>query len=331
MTNSATRRLARTLGAAVATALLLAGCGSGNSAESSPGGDAVTVETAYGELTLEKKPQRIVALYAPYVDMLSEIDVQPIAFTDGASKDEAAMLDVNPWLDGAYTGEFDRTLITAEYKVSLEEIAKHEPDLILGGTWNIDEKLYKQISKIAPTFVGVEKGNPDWDKNFRALGTLLHRTEAVDDAIDGVDAEFAEARKRLPGLQGKTYMAAAFDGERFFFGNSSWMQGIGLEPAVNQVDGQAGGNAKTDISLENIEKLNADVLTVGVWAAPDARKILEADPRFGTLPAYRNGTVMLADLRRATAGNAAGPHSLRWIIEEAVTDLEKSELNKSGR
>lgn len=329
------RRIAALVAALLSATLILSGCGSSEDSDrgssSSPSESyPVTIDTAYGEITLDKKPERIVVLDGAEVDMLAAIGEQPVAFTADGPRTEHDLTSDFPWLEGLYTGEFDPKLINAEYKASAEAFAAHDPDLILGRTAFVDEKLYGQLSQIAPTFVGTEKDRATTlDDYMKAIGTLTGKTKEASKVLADLDAEFAQARERLSGLQGKTYNDVAYRGEQFFFGGRSYvLNGIGMEPAGNQV---VGVNAGAPVSLENIDQLAADILMIGAYHDPTSQPNLEADPRFPKLPASENGTVMFTSKQQTNAMYIPGPSSISWVLKQIVPQLEKSKLNTSGK
>lgn len=339
MPKSITRmRLPMIIAAIVGVAATLTGCTTAtpdtDDATTAPDSEAgefpVTVDAAYGEVTVPSKPEQIVALGAPSLDFLASIGVQPVAFSEaayGGAPDEEAFLEGNPWLEDQYTAELSPELSESEGMASVEAIAALEPDLIVAGWWNVDEEIYAQLSEIAPTFVGLERDqNTAWRDFLESLGTVTGESEAAAATLEDLESDFREATERLPGLQGKTYNSVAFvptTGEFMFAGPSFWTD-IGLQPAESQ---GVQTSSRDSISLENIEKLNGDVLQVGVWTDPDAQETLEADPRFTELPAYENETVLYSDHARAAAENSPGPLSLSWLLEQVVPVLEESALN----
>lgn len=284
-----------------------------NDAEAFP----VTVVNAYGDITLGARPVRIVALSTQYADMLAAIGVEPIAYTQGAQFSG----DV-PWLTGLATGPADVQLLTVDGTVSAEAIAAYEPDLILGNTWHMDEAVHAELSRVAPTYVGNIVGNPDWIDTLTAVGELTGEREAAADAIAAVDGLYAEARTRLPGLQGATYNYVGFFGTDFNFGNGSWLEGFGLVPAENQRNEQTGTET---VSFENMDQLAADVLAVFIPGGDFSP--IQDDLRYDDLPAARNGTAIFLDTQQALAVTAPGPHSLAWAIELVSPALEESALN----
>ncbi|WOC13485.1 ABC transporter substrate-binding protein [Gordonia sp. MP11Mi] len=332
-TRSVNRRRAASLFAVLFAAVLaIAACGSDDStatddaASTGSGGFPVTVDTAYGEITVGKKPERVVALGGgAWSDFLSFTDVHPVAFSATGNSwpsDQEGLVNDYPWLNGADIGTYDPNVVTAEWKASAEAIAAYQPDLILANSFAVDENMYKQLSQIAPTFVGVSKGVDDWRTTGKALGQLTGTSESIDGAIKQVDDAYAASRAKLPGVQGKTYEYGSFDGTQFAFGSGAWLEGFGLKPAANQVIG--GSN----VSLENLDQMNGDVLSVYVRDAK-TEQALKADPRYAALPATKNGTDHIFGTTFANASNVAGPRSLLWVIDQFTPILEKSDLNKS--
>lgn len=281
----------------------------------------VTIDTVYGKLTVNEKPQRIVATSGAYIDMLNAIGLKPVA-SAAAVKDKAELNTVMPWLAGLETGEFDVALNTAEGTALVEAIAKYQPDLILMDTWEADEVLYKRLSQLAPTFAGTSAGNNDWNVTMKAVGELTGEKDATEAAFARVDTAYAKVRERVPALKGKTYNALRSDGDAGFgIGNGSWFEGFGLVPAKNQVNSQKAGN----ISLENMSSdLTADVTSI--WFYKGSYRELAADPRFAKLPSAVNRTVIDVDLPLAHATNGAGPSSILYAIDRVGPILEKSAL-----
>lgn len=311
----------------VAAALVLASCSAGDSADSvdtvgaSDSAFPVTIDSAYGEVTVEEAPERIVVLGFNYADMLTSIDISPVATSAGPEITDAEQLEAAyPWIDADEVGEVAPALAGADRSASLEAIAAFEPDLILANTWSVSPELYEQASQIAPTFVGVSEGTNDWDVTLEAIGELTGRSEAAAEVIADVEAEYEEARVELPDLQGRTVNYFAYSEETgLYSGNSSWLHGFGLVPADNQDDTQRDRDAY--ISLENLDRVTADVLVIWNREGSGAREVLEADPRFAELPASRHGAVVFIDTPLAMATNSAGPGSLSWMIDQITPEF----------
>lgn len=296
----------------------------------SPEGSAfpVTIDTAYGELTMEEAPERIVVLGFNYADMLHSIGLTPVATSAGPDVGDAAQLEAAyPWIDAETVGEIAPELAGPDRGASLEAIAAFEPDLILTNTWSVSPEVHEQASQIAPAFVGVSEGTTDWDETLEAIGELTGTSEEAAEVVSGVEAEYAAVRDELPELQDKTVNYFAYTEENgLYSGNSTWLHGFGLVPAENQDDTQRDTSAY--LSLENLDQVTADVLVV--WDSGGTQETLEADPRFAELPASRNGAVVFIDTPMAMATNSAGPGSLSWMIEQIAPEFAAAEFDGAG-
>lgn len=69
--------------------------------------------------------------------------------------------------------------------------------------------------------------------------------------------------------------------------------------------------------------LSADVLLAAAWT-DKTRQRLEGDPRFPTLPATQNGTVIFSDLAMANAATFPAPGALVYLLDKAVPILKAS-------
>ncbi len=228
-------RLASMLGAMV----LLAACGSGSGESDQPAsGDTspsesgavasfpVTVEGAYGPITVEKEPERVVVLDASYLDMLGSLGVEPVAFY-GYLRTQPDFISAYPWFEGRDLSGHDPALIGADWSPSAERIATHEPDLILGESWQIDESMLAQLSAIAPTFVA---DGVDWREDLPAVAALLGMSDAGDQALATFDAEMVAAKERLAAFAGKSYIAGWYrDNDLQVFPNQ-YLEDVGFVP-----------------------------------------------------------------------------------------------------
>lgn len=329
----------------VVAVLVLSGCSAaapepdGAASPDLPGvGFPVTVDTAYGEISVKKDPERIVALNGRHLELLTVLDEVPIAFADYGA-DDAQFLASYPWLEGTYEGEADPELFTADYQPAPEAIAALDPDLILTTIWQTDETLYEQLSQIAPTYVGIEADtNTPWQDDLAALAALTgHDEQVVADTESELDTALAAAAEDLPGLQGKTFYAAALgDGEQLWLTEypAAPLLGLGMEPGEGQpVEGSQAADAPT-FSQENIDALTADVVIIAAEnrdPSGEFRAALEADPRLDALPASKNGTLLFLDSGQWNAVNGGTAASVIWWLEQIEPVLAKSALNQSGQ
>jgi len=167
----------------VVAVLGLAGCGGGSEDAGSAGGGASdgfprTVEHAMGKTEVKTKPKRVVALDTSFVDATLALDTPVVGYTDYRT--------INGKLPD-YLGE-DRTKYGSEAESvgtlaepNLEKIAALKPDLIISAKVR-HEKLYEQLSKIAPTIMSETTG-PTWKDNIRLEAKALGQESLADQEL----------------------------------------------------------------------------------------------------------------------------------------------------
>lgn len=302
-----------------------AGGGSDPSSSSTSGKAAdaafpATVKGKYGDVTVAERPVRVVSAASLSDDPLLALGVQPVVTPSSSAK------ELYPWLRGKYTGKYDPSIIGADYRAQPETIAKWKPDLIIGDTYTIPKDAYAEFTKIAPTYLVPTFGDQvDVEGMVMDLATLTGTTARGKKVNAEIESSAAAAKKELACVAGKTYSSAFLspNGREFVRSKVLPLDLLGLEPAD---DDSAGTGAKPTVSLENIGKLNGDVLSMGTWANKDTQSVLEADPRFKQLPSVANDAVLYVDEDNASAQN--GPLGLLWQIDNLVDSLKKTKYCK---
>lgn len=336
MTLTRPRRRGAALAAALlSAALVLTACGSGgtsgndNTPQNSSGSEGypVTVGTPFGDITLDKKPERIVAIDVSSIDMLTAIDVQPTAVNALSPSDEDEAISYTPWLKGTYTGEYDPKMVSGEYKVVAEAVAAHQPDLIV---WvpvaEIDKEQYELLSTIAPTYTPALPADREWKDVFKDVGALTGKVKEVEAEIADAENELATARQSLPGLEGATLNIGFSLGESGVkLTTESWYQDLGIVPANSQPTKAEGS---TVISAENIDLLSGDILVL--LANEEVQADFLKDPRVADLPASKNGALIFIDEGISNASTRQGPQALTYLLQRIVPLLEQTDLNKAG-
>jgi iron complex transport system substrate-binding protein len=303
--------------------LLAAGCGTARDAEESPsdseasdGTYPLSVETRFGEVTVDQAPERVVALgFAPAEEALS-LGMEPVSVAEDPDSLEQRV----PWMAGEIADTADPGLLGADGEPNLEAIAAADPDLILAQTYQVtDQTAFDNLNAIAPTVLPTTDAlNVDWDERLLKTAEALGRTAEAEELIGQIQAEFAEIGATVPDIGERTYQWVRADADGYAFGNGSLFELFGLRPADNQDNTQS-----TDpLSREYTADLDADLLAV--WPAGEAERArIDADPLFQNLPAVEAGTVYYADLAFANAINSAGPISLRWLAGELRPAIEE--------
>ena len=135
-----------------AAALLVTGCGSGDepavaeraATDEASGEYPVTIDTAFGEITIEEEPERVVALGWSDAETALALGVQPVGASDwlAVGGDDG----LGDWVERGYD---EPPVLIETLEPSFEEIAALEPDLILGTRSSGEEDRYELLSQIA--------------------------------------------------------------------------------------------------------------------------------------------------------------------------------------
>lgn len=287
-----------------------------NSADAQNTGDSApnatfpaTVKGIHGDVTVPKKPERIVALDPTMGARLLALGIKPVA----VGGDPEELKARTPWLQGQLP-MLDPDLATRP-QVKAEKVATYKPDLIVGWGYQLPAEVHQQISQIAPAYAH-PKVNPDWRDSLKDLAVLTG-TDATP-ALAKVEQMCQTARDQIPQWQGKTFQTVGIrpDGS-LNFGNGAALSCFGLKLAPNQKDSAEGAG----ISSENLNELNADF--VGISDNVGGRDKLEKDPRFATLPSKVNGSLTYVDIPLSLAADTPdGPLSFGYLIEHSLPKLK---------
>ncbi|MDH6228491.1 iron complex transport system substrate-binding protein [Streptomyces sp. MJP52] len=306
-------------------ASVLAGCGSpsGESAEDKGEPAArteVTVEPieattrltdVNGEkVSLEKRPERIVCLFALCDDILTELGIVPVATNSALlahpgflGEDKAEEVDVIP-------GGF----IAPE----VEAILSHKPDLVIG--------LGDTHGKLAPALKGATAFwamQPEtWQDSvgyLRDAAALTGRTAEGEKAERAFRAKLAEAEKTPSD---RTALIVYGSDENFGVATPEGDVAASLLPKMARYPWKSRG-VEGSYSLEEILAQDVDVLFVETmsFGGEDGKlsEKLAGNPLWSKIPAVENGDVHEVDPEVWAKGR--GTRSLGIVLDEAAAAL----------
>ncbi|KQN41021.1 iron-siderophore ABC transporter substrate-binding protein [Frigoribacterium sp. Leaf44] len=321
------------IAAAVAVATLaLAGCSADTDSDDATGGASggsgafpVSIDTKFGEVTVEKKPTRVVALGWGDAEAALALGVQPVGASDWLAFGDDAD-GVGPWAQGLYDQAPE---IIGTLEPSYEAIAALEPDVILDTKSSGDQERYDRLSSIAPT-VGVPEGGDSYLTDFedqmelvsKALGEEAEGERLVDENEKAVEA-VADAH---PEWKGKTITAATKTSEGWgaYVEDSErveQLEALGFEqnPAISALKPNAGGFS-VSISSEQLDQIDADVI-VAFPIYIDTTEITD-DPQWKALSAVQDGHAVVIDGDVAAAYSLGSALSRQYALDQLVPLLE---------
>ena len=317
-------RLAAAATSTLAAAVVLTGCGAADADTSSEGSGGsspafpVTVSTAFGDVTVEEEPQRVVALGWSDAETALALGVQPVGASDWLAFGGEG---VGPWAEGRYA-EAPEIIETME--PSFEAIAALEPDLILDTRSDGTRERYDLLSAIAPTIgqpEGVGPYQTTWQQQLELVGTALGKADEAADLAAEVDQAFAEAAEANPAFDGTEVTVGAYTSEGFgayVRGDArvDFMEQLGFVNSA-AVQDLAGENFFVPVSDEQVSLLDAP-LTVVFPIFVDAAEIT-ANPLWGTLPSVQQGhAVVLDDEALVSAFSGGSALGILYALENAV-------------
>jgi len=322
---------------AAAVALALAGCGNNDAQDATSSNSTaktdvsvqsdafpVTIETKFGDVTVEEMPERVVALGWGDAEVALAFDVQPVGAADWLAFGGDG---VGPWAEGLYD-ESPQILGTLE--LSYEEVAALEPDLILDVRSSGDEERYERLSSIAPT-IGVSKDGDNYltssADQVRMIGAALGQPEKAEELLEEVDAAFAAARSEYPQWDGKTVTVATrtsegwgayLDDARVHF-----MENLGFtqNPQIETLASTSENGWSVSISSEQLDLFDADLI-VAFPIYIDSSEITD-DPGWQAIPAVEDGRVLVIGDELSSAYSLGTPAATLYAIEQMTPLIDE--------
>jgi iron complex transport system substrate-binding protein len=274
----------------------------------------VTVDTTFGQVTVEKAPARVVALGWSDAEAALALGVRPVGASDWLAFGGEG---VGPWAKGLY--ETAPTILGTR-DLNFEAVAALRPDLILNTRSDLDAKTNETLTKIAPTIAapkGVIPYGTTWRQQMDLVSKALGKPDQGRELVANVDKEFEDAAT----FTGKTAVVGAFFGGKYGAyvpgdGRVDFMKELGFGTKA-EVDALARGTFYVDISTERLGLLDAD-LTVLFPIGTDAG-VLKADPILNGIPSARAGhLVVLDDKALADAFSSGSTLGVSYAIKNAV-------------
>ncbi|NYE08542.1 iron complex transport system substrate-binding protein [Bacillus niacini] len=304
---------------------LLAACGSTEEASKSSGSEGekteekakeVTITHKYGEVTIEKNPDKVVVFDFGVLDALDTLGVEIAALPQA----------IVPKTLEKYAGS-EYTNVGSLKEPDFEALHELQPDVIFISSRQAE--LYDQFAEIAPTvFVEVDYANymDSLEKNFKLLAEVFEKEEALDEKMNELKASIEALNKEATASDSKALILLANEGKVSAFGPASRYGFVhdvfGFKAVDENLEISQHGQS---ITFEYILEKNPDVLFVidrsaAVGGEVAAKDTLENDLVKKT-NAYKNGKIVYLDaVNWYIAGN--GITSTQSMVEEVKAALE---------
>ncbi|MBC8660182.1 iron-siderophore ABC transporter substrate-binding protein [Vibrio parahaemolyticus] len=151
----------------------------------------ITVHDAYGAVTFEQVPQRVVILNWDILEQVLALDIEPIAAPN--------LPGYRQWVVNPYAPESIEDIGTRA-EPNLEKIASLKPDVILAASPQQDLiPLLKQIAPVVylPNFSQNEAAAQTAIEHFRTLGALFDKQELAEQKLAKLNDSFKQLRDKI--------------------------------------------------------------------------------------------------------------------------------------
>lgn len=303
---------------------LLAACGSTEEASKSSGSKEekteevkeVTITHKYGEVTIEKNPEKVVVFDFGVLDTLDTLGVEIAGLPQA----------IVPKTLEKYAGS-EYTNVGSLKEPDFEALHELQPDVIfISGR---QAELYDQFAEIAPTvFVDVDYADymASLEKNFNLLAEIFEKEDALDTKMDELKASIEALNKEATASDSKALILLANEGKVSAYGPGSRYGFVhdvfGFKAVDENLEVSQHGQS---VTFEYILEKNPDVLFVIDRSAAIGGEVGAKDTIENELVqktnAYKNGKIIYLDaVNWYIAGN--GITSTKSMVEEVKAAIE---------
>ncbi|MFY0544425.1 ABC transporter substrate-binding protein [Brevibacillus sp. H7] len=323
---SRTYRLVRgksIFGLIMAVLLILTGCG-GQQAEQKPAeqptadaGKPYVVKHAMGETEVKGTPQKVVVLTNEGTEAVLALGIKPV----GAVQSWTG----NPFYDHIKAEMEGVQVLGMEDQPNLEAIAALKPDIILGNKMR-HEKIYEQLSKIAPT-VYSETLRGKWKDNFKLYAEALNKKAEGEKVLADWDKRIAEFKEKAGDkLSTKVSIVRFMPGRVRIYYKDTFSGIILQELGVARPESQNKEEFAAEVTKERIPEMDGDILfyfsyETGNGEASKLEQEWTNDPLWKNLNVVKNNKAYkVDDVIWNTAGGVKAANLLlddlsKYIIE----------------
>ena len=167
----------------------------------------VTIKHHFGQTTLEKAPQRVVAIGSSDPDNVLALGVVPVGIgkVTWGGNDHGT----TPWFDAELEelGGQQPTLLDQTDAIPFDDIATLAPDVILATYSGLTRAQYDKLSKIAPVVAyPKDPWQTTWQDSLAMDAEALGRTEQAQQLEQATTQRLDAVKQRYPQLVGKTFI-----------------------------------------------------------------------------------------------------------------------------
>ncbi len=211
-----------------------------------------TISHAMGQTTLNALPKKVVILFNGMVDISLTLGVKPVGAVESWVQ--------TPWYHYLRADMGGVKNLGSELQPNLEAIVALKPDLIIGSRLR-HEKIYSQLSKIAPTIMTADVF--DWKTNMAIGAAALNKEDTANAFMADWNKRVANFKAKMGSRLNTEVSIIRFqpDGSSRFYVTGfagTILKELGLaRPKAQQVEGKVVVNVT---SKEQIPLLDGDII-----------------------------------------------------------------------
>ena len=285
------KNILKTLVVSCLAAMMLVGCGTNSGSNNDKSSEKkVTVTDVRGEVEIPANPERIVDL-SGNSDILSILGYKVVGT---ANSDAYDYTKFPTYLEETLKGA-EILGYSMQDAMDVEAVMNLNPDLIVIST--VQEKMYDQLSEIAPT-VMIQLEALNWKDDVKAFAKVFNKEDVANKWLADYEAKAKKAGDKIKAEYGEntTYLSFLASGGQFFI-----FDGAGFGSVLYEDMGLAkpeGMPEQSDISLpvvtyEGLASIKSDYIFL--ISTPEDLKQLESNAIWNSLPAVKEGKVVVLE------------------------------------
>lgn len=288
----------------------------------------VTIDHVFGTTTIESQPQRVATVAWANHEVPIALGVIPVgmAKVTWGDDDTDGLL---PWVAESLAAQGAQTPVLFDETdgIDFEAVANTQPDVILAAYSGLTQEDYDKLSKIAPVVAYPEVAwGTSWQDMVRMNSKALGLSKQGEQLIADTEAQAQAALANHPELAGKKILFSWIDpadlSQIGFYTSHDTRPGFLIDMGFEMPSIVTETSANTtefyaSVSAEEADKFN-DVDVFVTYGDPTSDLIaqMQADPLLGTIPAIKNGAVVILETGPLAASANPSPLSIGWGIDD---------------
>lgn len=265
----------------------------------------MTIQHAFGETVLEKKPEKIATISWGNQDVPLALGIVPVgvSMANYGVTDGSGLL---PWTKDAFKslGVENPVLFDDVAGLNYEAIYKVAPDVILASYSGITQEEYDLLSEIAPVIPYQEMPwQTFWRDQITENASAIGMKEEGEVLVKDLESLIAEKLTAYPELTGKSAAFFYFspqDLSKFYIylpadPRAAYLEDLQmvLPESVKKLQ-EENKSFAVELSAENVDLLT-DVDLVITYGTEGLLETLQNDPLIGTMEAVKRGSVVVIE------------------------------------